>query len=134
MAGTTYTFTQKAAPSNPESNFAGMAADGNRVAMTGAIGSGMMTQDATGTPVTSPATVSNLAVTTINIPANAVQMVVNVGSASAVNFSEKSDASAQVFQIQSTDGIQYIDVARQSVIYMKAATASVSVWFYFKVV
>ena len=133
MASSTYTFSVKPAPLNPDTWFAGIVNDGDRNAMTGAVGSGIQTEDASATPVTSPLTISTTAVTHLVVPQNAVSMVINVSNASPVNISEVS-AMTSYYQIQQIDGNVEIDLARQNDIYLMASSATATAWFYFKIV
>ena len=131
----TYTFTQKTAPSEPgqESNFGGLAVDANHIGMTGALGAGPQTADATGTPLTSPLTVSNSAVTTLLVPANAVQLNL-IAATNTVNISE-ADATVASKYFTIPDGAQItIDISRCSTLYLKANTGSATVSFWFNVV
>lgn len=65
--------------------------DSNHHAMTGALGWFFQTQDATATPVTSPATVNTT--TTLVVPQNAVQLFVS--SATTFNITEDSSYTAK---------------------------------------
>lgn len=64
-------------PKTSPDNFSGLRTDGNRVAMTGALGNTVVSQDAAGSPVTSP--VTNMSGTGVNlvVPTNAVQFTIN---------------------------------------------------------
>lgn len=109
-------------------NFGGVVTDGNRVALTGAIGSTMQTQDATGTPVTSPVTVNTTA--TLKIPQNATSIVIT-SVTNAVQVSEDSGQTA--FFALPAATVWSFDVARQANIYLKTSGSTV-VSFYFVLV
>ena len=127
----TYTFTQKAAPVEPgqESLFGNLRNDGSRNAMS-TVGNGPQTVDISGSPVSSPATVSNIAVTTLTIPLNAIR-VNFLATTNTVNVSESVAAvTSKYFTIPT--GVQVsVDVALTSVLYLEANTgaATLSFWF-----
>jgi hypothetical protein len=129
----TYTFTQKTIPAEPnqEENFNNQVNDGAHNAM--GYGSGFQTTDATGTPVASPATISNSSVTTINVPASAVQFNM-IATTNTVNVSE-ADATVASKYFTIPTGVQVeVDVAKTSVLYLKANTGSATLSFWFNVV
>lgn len=131
----TYTFTQKIPPAEPgqESNFAGVVVDGNHVGLTGAIGSGPQTVDISGTPIVSPATISNAGVTTLTIPLNAVE-VNFLAATNTVNVSE-SDSSVAGHYFTVPVGVQTtVDVSRTSVLYLKANAGASTLSFWFNVI
>lgn len=126
-----YTFTEKV-PSNT-TNFAGVVNDGNHAAMNGVVGSGPQTSDATATPVVSPVSVSNAAVTTLKVPLNAVSLYI-LATTNSVNVSE-ADATVTTKYFTVPTGIPVsIDVARTSVLYLQANTGASTVSFYFNIV
>jgi hypothetical protein len=129
----TYTFTQKslpAAPNAPE-NFGNLSNDGAHNAMD--FGSGPQMIDASGSPVKSPATVSNAAVTTLTVPASAVQ-VSFIATTNTVNVSEADvNVSSQYFTIP-TGVVVTVDVTRTNVLYLKANTGASTLSFWFNVV
>ncbi len=131
----TYTFTQKAAPTEPGqlNNFGNMVNDGAHNAMTGAVGAGPQTVDISASPLTSPLTVSNVAVTTLTIPLNAVR-VNFLATTNTVNVSEAVAAvTSKYFTIPT--GVQIsVDVARCSILYLEANTGSATLSFWFDVV
>lgn len=127
----TYTFTEKV-PSNM-TNYAGVVNDGNHAAMNGAVGSGPQTQDATGTPVVSPVSVSNSAVTTINVPLNAISIYI-MAITNTVNISEADATVATKYFTVPTSIPVSIDLGRTAVLYLKANTGASTVSFYFNVV
>lgn len=129
----TYTFTQKTPPAEPsqESNFSGQPVDANHMALN--YGSGPQTADISGTPVTSPATVSNSAVTTLTTPLNAVQLNL-VATTNTVNVSEADSTVASKYFTIPTGVVVTVDVSRTSVLYLKANTGAASVSFWYNVI
>lgn len=129
----TYTFKPKTAASEPGqlSNYGGMVNDANRNTML--IGAGPSTVDISGTPVVSPATVSNSAVTTLTIPVNAAQ-VNFLATTNTVNVSESdSTVAANYFTVPT--GVQItVDIARCAVLYLKANTGSSTLSFWFNTI
>jgi hypothetical protein len=109
-------------------NFSGLVTDGNRVAMTGALGNFIQTIDATGTPVASPVTVNTT--TTLTVPQGAVEITI-MSVTNAVQVSEDSTQSAYFTLPAAT--VMTFDVARQQYVYLKTSSSTV-VSFYFKVV
>lgn len=109
-------------------NFGGLVNDGNRNAMTGALGSTMQSIDATGTPVTSPATVNTTQ--TLVVPPNAVQITI-VSTTNPVQVSEDSTQTA-FFTVPAAVPVTF-DVARQNNVYLKTGGSTV-VSFYFTMV
>lgn len=135
MAGSTYTFAQKPAPTEPgqESNFGGMSVDANHNAMTGNIGSGPQTNDISGTPVVSPVSVSNSAVTTLTIPLNATQLFM-LATSNTVNISEQNGAVTDHYFTIPT-GVQVeVDVSRVKQLYLKANVGASTLSFWFNVI
>lgn len=130
----TYTFTQKTAPTEPGQldNFGGAVNDANHNAMMGVLGAGPQTVDISVTPVVSPATISNTAVTTLNVPLNAAE-VVFLASTNTVNISEADPTVATKYFTIPT-GVQVtVDVARTSKLYLEANVGSATLSFYFNV-
>lgn len=131
----TYTFTMKAAPAEPgqENLFGNLRNDGSRNAMSGALGNGPQTVDISASPIVSPATVSNSAVTTLTIPLNAVR-VNFLATTNTVNISESDkDVAGHYFTIPT--GVQVsVDVGLTSLLYLKANTGSSTLSFYFDTV
>jgi len=131
----TYTFTQKAAPVEPgqESLFGNLRNDASRNALTGVVANGVQTVDISGTPIVSPATISNSAVTTLNIPLNAVQ-VNFMTTTNTVNISE-SDPTVATNYFTIPTGVQItVPVALTSVLYLQANTGSSTLSFWFDIV
>lgn len=129
-----YTFTTKGTPSGSQTSYFGnLTIDAAHVGMTGVVGAGPQTQDASGTPVVSPATVSNTAVTTLNIPQNAAQLYV-IAATNTVNISEADATVATNYFTIPTGAMIEIDVTRCAVLYLKANTGASTLSFYFNVV
>jgi hypothetical protein len=108
--------------------FGGLVNDANRNAMTGALGNSIQTEDATGTPVTSPVTVNTTK--TLVVPTNAVACTI-VSTTNAVQVSEDSTETAS-FALPA--GVVWtFDCARMTNIYLKTGSSTV-VNFYFTIV
>lgn len=131
----TYTFLQKSQPSEPGqlSNFGGLVNDANHNALTGVTGNGIQTQDITGTPQTSPLTVSNSVVTTLLIPLNATQLTL-IATTNSINISEADATVATKYFTLPTATLLTVPVARTSTLYLKANTGASTVSFFFEVV
>ena len=129
-----YTFTSKQIQTGNTDLFVNsVVSDGNHVNLTGMIGSGPQTVDNSSTQVESPATVLDTAVTTINIPQDAAQLNL-ITVTNTINISEADDTVATKYFTVPT-GIQVtIDVARCSVLYLKANTGSATVSFWFNMI
>lgn len=129
----TYTFTSKNPPAYPSqlSNFGGMVNDGNRIAML--VGAGPQTVDISGTPVTSPESISNSAVTTLAVPLNAIQ-VSFIATTNTVNVSEADATVADKYFTIPTGVVVTVDVTRTSVLYLKANTGASTLSFWFNIV
>ncbi len=109
-------------------SFGSLVNDANRNAMTGAVGNFIQTQDATGTPVTSPATVNTTQ--TLVVPTNAVSCTI-VSTTNAVQVSEDSTSTAS-FALPA--GVPWtFDCARLKNIYLKTGSSTV-VNFYFTII
>jgi hypothetical protein len=122
-----YTQTARKAKTSPN-NFAGLKTDSNRVAMTGAVGNIILTQDATGTPVVSPVTVNTTQ--TLVVPQTAVSCSI-IATTNPVQISEDSTQAA-FFTIPA--GVIYtFDCADMQNIYLKTGSSTV-VNFLFKAV
>jgi len=101
-------------------NFGGLRNDGNRVAMTGALGNAFQTRDATGTPVISPVTVATTQ--TLVVPTGAVRFTV-VSTTNAVQISEDSTFST-IFTVPAGQ-IYTIDCANMTNIYLQTLLSTV---------
>jgi hypothetical protein len=121
-----YTFKTYKSPND----FGPMALDSNKQAIQ--VASGIQTQDATGTPVTSPMTIPTATITTINVPTNASKFHL-IPLAHSINISEKSDMS---IAFTAPSGVEVvIPCVRQSVIYLQANTGdAVGSSFYFEII
>lgn len=109
--------------------FNGLISDGNRNALTGALGNGFVTRDASASPNTSPLSFSGSTVT-LTVPANATEFSVTAG-ADALKVSEDSTMS-EYWQV--TAGVNItLPCARQEYIYL-AGTSSDTVSFAFNLV
>lgn len=131
----TYTFTQKTAPVEPgqENLFGNLRNDASRNALTGATANGPQTVDISGSPVVSPATISNSAVTTLTIPLNAVR-VNFLATTNTVNISESDPTVAGHYFTIPTGTQVSVDLALTSVIYLKANVGSSTLSFWFDIV
>jgi hypothetical protein len=109
-----------------EVSFNGLIMDGNRNALTGALGNGFQSRDATATPVNSPLAMTG-SVQTITVPEGAFEFNVNPKTA-VVQVSEDSTMTAY-FTVP-IDVSQTFPCARQKYIYLKG-TSSDKVDFYF---
>ena len=126
-----YPFSLKS-KSSPN-NLGGLAVDANRVALTGAIGSGIQTYDATnGTPVKSPNSAGLAAGLTINIPQDAIQMVCHCTGGAGAQIQVSEDATfASYTRISNGDGPITYDVVRQNKLYFKTDSGSPTLAFHF---
>lgn len=122
MAYTPYVPRTKTTPNN----FSGLRTDGNRVAML--FGNTVLSQDATGTPVTSPTTVNTA--TTLICPTGAVQLTVSPVT-NPVRVSEDSTSSAY-FAVPA-GAVYTLDCANMTSVYLSAGSSTV-VSFQFKIV
>jgi len=128
MAYNPPTFKQPPTSGQTASNFSGLRTDGNRVAMTGVLGNFIQTQDATGTPVTSPVTVNTTK--TIVVPTNAAQFTVSPVT-NPVQVSEDSTQTAY-FAVPAGQTVTF-DCSNMTNIYLKTGGSTV-VSFYFNMV
>lgn len=128
----TFTFTQKAVPLG-RSNFGNIPVDGSHQTMTGVLGAGPQTIDISATPLSSPQTVSNSAVTTLTTPLNAAQLNIMTHT-NTVNISEADSTVATNYFTLPTDQIVTIEVARCATLYLKANTGSATVTYWYNVV
>lgn len=127
----TYTFTQKVLPAGPEDFFAAQYLDGAHNPVT--FGSGMQTVDISGSPIVSPATVSNSAVTTITVPLNASAINI-ITATNTINLSEADSTVATKYATIPVNTLVSIGVTRQSVLYLKANTGAATVSFWFTII
>src|SRR5579872_1566192 len=114
MAAPTYTHKPAPVSPGPEDNLGGQVADANRIAIQG-LGSGFITTDITGTPVTSPVALST-SVTTLTVPISAIRVLIsNLDSTNNVLVSELSGMSTYYTLLPKTS--QEFDIGRQGFIY-----------------
>ena len=111
-------------------SFGSLVQDQNRVEMTGAIGNTIVSQDATGTPVTSPITNGSGSGFALTVPANAVQCTVN----STVTIQIGEDSSYAQGLLIPANTLWTIDCARMTSIYLKPSSGTNVVYFQFKIV
>jgi hypothetical protein len=114
-----YVATTKKSKSTPN-NFGGLRNDGNRIAMTGAIGNYMFTEDSTTSPVVSPVTVNTSQ--TLTVPQSATQVTI-VSVTNAVRVSETAD-STSYFSVPPAVPMTF-DVANQQYVYLTTAGSTV---------
>ncbi len=100
--------------------------DGNRNALTGALGNGFQTQDGASSPVGSPLAMSG-SVQTLTVPNGAVECTINPNTAS-VKVSE--DSTMSVYFVVPIGTSQTFPCARQEYIYLEG-TSPDTVNFYF---
>jgi hypothetical protein len=120
-------YTRKDSPTSvagqPAVNFGGQIQDSNRVAVAG-ITNGILTNDATATPVVSPVAVSAGINTILKVPTAAIS--VTLIASAALNVSELS-AFTQFATIPANTPVT-IQLAKQKFLYMQGA-ATVSFFF-----
>lgn len=104
--------------------FGGAVTDGNRLGLTG-FANQMLTQDITGTPVTSPTTVTTTA--TLVVPLNAVSITISPVT-NPVQVSEDSTQTA-FFAVPAGQTITF-PCARLTNIYLKTAGSTVISFFF----
>lgn len=131
----TYTFTKKTPPTEPgqENWFSNLAVDAAHVALTGVTGAGPQTADGTATPLTSPLTVSNTAVTTLIVPDNAAQVTL-IAATNTINISEADSSVASKYFTIPVNTPVTLDVARTHELYLEANTGAATVSFWFNVI
>lgn len=127
------TYTRRPIPVNPgpEDNLGGQVVDGNRIAIQG-LGSGIITTDISGTPITSPATIAT-SVTTITVPISAIRVTFsNLDATNNLLISELVGMATNFTLLPKTS--QTFDIGRQGFIYLKSSAATVSCAFVFELV
>lgn len=131
MAAPTYPHKTPAVEPGPESNLGGQVVDGNRVAIQG-LGSGFVTTDVSGSPITSPATATGT-VTILNVPLSAIRVIIsNTDATNSLFVSELSDAST--YYLLPKGATQSFDLGRQSKVYVKSSSSSTVFSFAFQIV
>jgi hypothetical protein len=125
-----YIFSTKPQPSDPseEDNFGNIRRDGSRNAVTGQMGNGIQTTDITGTPLTSPQSLTT-SIITINIPLNASSVIFQTTGITYV--SEIANQSS--YYAIPAGGQLILALANQSKIYVAAATTA-SLSFIFEII
>ncbi len=130
----TYTFTSKEILTGTTDLFVNsVVSDGDHVNLTGMIGSGPQTADNSSTPLTSPLTVLDTAVTTLNVPQDAAQLNI-ITITNTLNISEADSTVATKYFTVPTGTLVTIDVARCSKLYLEANTGSATVSFWFNMI
>lgn len=112
-----------------ETSFSGLIMDGNRNALTGALGNGFVTQDATASPVGSPLAMSG-SVQTLTVPSNATTITINPTTA-VVKVSE--DSTMSVYFTVPVGASQSFPCARQEFIYLEGTSPDVVNFYFSKV-
>ena len=115
----TYTPSTLKTKVNPN-NFGALRTDANRIALTGSTGNTFQTQDATGTPITSPITVNTTK--TLAVPTGAVQLLI-MSVTNAVQISEDSTNSTY-FSLPAATPL-WIDCAAMNNIYLTTGSSTV---------
>ena len=137
MAAPTYTHKSTPIPGPAEgqqNNLGGQVMDANRVAVQG-LGSGFITTDISGTPITSPATVSTSATTTLTVPVNAIRVFITNTMTTSTDLLYVSELSSMgTYDIINAGQTREYDLGRMGNIYLKAAGASVTASFAFQLV
>lgn len=111
-------------------SFGPLVTDSNRIGMTGSLGNTLQSQDATGTPVTSPVTNMSGTGVLLTVPVNAVQFTVD----STVTIQIGEDTSfAQGLNVPANT-LYTVDCARMTFIALKPSSATNTVSFQFKIV
>jgi hypothetical protein len=117
-------------PKLAQDNFGGLRTDGNRVAMTGALGNTVQSQDAAVSPVTSPVTNMNGSGVNLVVPTNAVQFTIN--STVAVQVGEDT-SFAQGLNIPANT-LYTMDCGNMTNIAVKPSSGTNTTSFQFKLV
>ena len=105
--------------SKTETIFNGLVMDGNRNALTGALGNGFQTQDGAATPVGSPLTMTG-SVQTLTVPAGAVEFVITANTALA---KVSEDSTMSVYTSVAAGVTQTFPCARQQYIYLEGTSS-----------
>jgi len=123
-------YTPTALRQKGNQSFGSLVQDQNRVEMTGTTGNTIVSQDATGTPVTSPVTNMSASGVALTVPTNAVQFTVN----SSVTIQVGEDSSYAQGLLVPANTLWTIDCARMTNIYLKPSNGTNTTYFQFKVV
>ena len=129
----TFTFTQKAQPTEPQqlSNFGSLSVDGSHNPIP--FGSGIQTVDISGSPIVSPATVSNASATTLTTPLNAGFINI-ITATNTLNISEADATVATKYITIPVGVIVQLPVTRVNTLYLKANTGAATVSFWYTVI
>ena len=114
-------------------SFGSLVQDQNRVEMTGAIGNTIQSQDATGTPVTSPLTNGSASGFALTVPTNAVQCIVYCSTSLVTLLVGEDSSYAQGMFVPATTYFT-VDCARMTNIYIKPSSGTNTIYFQFKIV
>lgn len=116
---------------NSSTTFNGLVNDGNRNAMTGALGNNIQTQDGAASPKASPLACTTTT-QTLTVPARAVSVTINTPTY-ALDVSE--DSTNSVYYQMPAAATQTFEVARQQYVYItSSSTTSSNISFFFKLV
>lgn len=132
-------YTHKSTPASgagegEQSNIGGQVMDANRVAVQG-LGSGFITTDISTSAITSPATVSTSAVTTLTVPLNAIRCFITNTMTTASDLLFVSELSAMgTYDIINAGATREYDCGRMGNIYLKGSGASITASFAFQLV
>lgn len=122
-------YTESPYRAKSETTFNGIIMDGNRNALTGALGNGFVTQDGAATPVGSPLAMTG-SVQTLTVPTNATSITINPTTA-VVKVSE--DSTMSVYFTVPVGVSQTFPCARQEYVYLEGTSADVVNFFFDKV-
>jgi hypothetical protein len=131
-----YTFTKRAvnAEPNQQSNFGNLQRDGSKQPMAGVLGNGFQTTDATGTPVTSPVSVTTGTVVTLNSPASAANITLTA-TAFTLFVSEVSGTSSLTsYTIIPVGQSMTFNIANQGPLYLLGGTGTCVAGFFYEIV
>lgn len=128
MAYTFGGFKQKSTPND----FGGLRTDGNRVAMTGALGNYMQSYDATATPVYSPISNGSGSGLVLTVPQGAVS--INIIAASSVTLLVGEDSTYTYGLFVPTNTLANFQCANQQYIYIKPSSGTNTIYFQFVMV
>jgi hypothetical protein len=130
------TYTHKPVPINPgpEDNLGGQVVDANRIALQG-VASGFITTDISASAITSPATVTTSAITTLTVPVSAIRVYITNTMTTNTDLLFVSELSAlTTYDILNAGVTREYDCTRMGNIYLKGNGASITVAFAFQLV
>lgn len=131
-----YTFIKKAVPQEPGplNNFNNIERDGSKQPLTGVLGNGIQTSDATTSPVTSPVSVTTGTVVALNSPASAASITITPKTQSVL-VSEVSGTSSLTSYVEVPVGTtQSFDIANQGIVYLLGGTGTAVISFFYQIV